>query len=464
MHSLQSAFGLLVFVAIAWAISENRRAASVRVAVAGIAAQLILAALLLKLPPLATALAALNGLVLTLQQATDAGTSFVFGYLGGGPLPFEEAQPGASFVLAFRALPLIIVVSALTALLTYWRILPWIVRGFALGLEKILGVGGAVGLGTAANVFVGMVEAPLFIRPYLAALSRSELFVIMVSGMATIAGTVLVLYATIIGPVIPNAVGHLLTASLISAPAAITVALLMVPHTVASTAGSIVPDRGAESTIDAITRGTRSGLELFLNVMAMLLVLVALVFLANAVLALLPELGGQPVSLERLLGYVMAPACWLMGVPWSEALAAGALMGVKTILNEFLAYLQLAALPAGALSERSELIMMCGFANRQPMRCAGSRISAASAFLSVACRPWSRSAATRCCSWACGRLSPAPSPPVAPAPSWVFCCREGSVPIEVFGRESSVGRSCVPWRCYLLSLRSAPITRVGRFG
>ena len=366
MQSLQSAFGLLVFVAMAWAMSEDRRAASVRVAVAGIAAQMVLAALLLKLPALETALATLNDLVLMLQDATVAGTSFVFGYLGGGPLPFEESQPGASFVLAFRALPLIIVISALTAVLTYWRILPWIVRGFAVALEKSLGVGGAVGLGTAANVFVGMVEAPLFIRPYLAALSRSELFVIMVTGMATIAGTVLVLYATIIEPVIPNAVGTLLTASLISAPAAITIALLMIPQTTASTAGELVPDRGATSTMDAITRGTRSGLELFLIVIAMLLVLVALVFLANAVLALLPDVGGQPVSLERLLGYLMAPVCWLMGVPWSEASTAGALMGIKTILNEFLAYLRLADLPEGALSDRSELIMtyaMCGFAN-----------------------------------------------------------------------------------------------------
>jgi len=366
MQSLQSAFGLLAFVGIAWALGENRRAASWRVAAAGIAAQLILAVLLLKLPPLEAALAALNDLVLVLQNATEAGASFVFGYLGGGPLPFEETQPGASFVLAFRALPLIIVVSALTAVLTYWRILPWIVRGFALVLERSLGVGGAVGLGTAANVFVGMVEAPLFIRPYLARLSRSELFVIMVSGMATIAGTVLVLYATIIEPVIPNAVGSLLTASLISAPAAITIALLMIPQSGATTAGKLVPERGASSTMDAITRGTRSGLELFLIVIAMLLVLVALVFLVNALLALLPDVGGESISLERLLGYVMAPVCWLMGVPWNEALTAGSLMGIKTVLNEFLAYLQLAALPAGSLSDRSELIMtyaMCGFAN-----------------------------------------------------------------------------------------------------
>jgi CNT family concentrative nucleoside transporter len=366
MQSLQSAFGLLVFLAVAWALSEDRRAASVRVAIAGVTAQLVLAALLLKVPFLEAALAALNDLVLILQSATDAGASFVFGYLGGGPLPFEETQPGASFVLAFRALPLIIVVSALTAVLTYWRILPWIVRGFALALEKTLGVGGAVGLGTAANVFVGMVEAPLFIRPYLARLSRSELFVIMVSGMATIAGTVLVLYATIIAPVVPNAVGNLLTASLISAPAAVTIALLMIPRTADPTAGALTPERGASSTMDAITRGTRSGLELFLMVIAMLLVLVALVFLVNAVLGLLPDVAGQPLSLERLLGYLMAPVCWLMGVPWSEALSAGALMGIKTVLNEFLAYLRLAALPPGTLSERSELIMtyaLCGFAN-----------------------------------------------------------------------------------------------------
>ena len=366
MQSLQSAFGLLVFVGIAWAVSENRRAASLRVAAAGIAAQLTVAALLLKVPPLEAALSGLNTLVLMLQTATEAGSSFVFGYLGGAPLPFEESQPGASFVLAFRALPLIIVISALTAVLTYWRVLPWIVRGVARALEKSLGVGGAVGLGTAANVFVGMVEAPLFIRPYLATLSRSELFVIMVSGMATIAGTVLVLYATIIAPVIPNAVGNLLTASLISAPAAITVALLMIPPTSPPTAGHLMPDRGANSTMDAITRGTRSGLELFLMVIAMLLVLVALVFLVNAALALLPDLGGRPISLQRLLGYLMAPVCWLMGVPWNEALTAGSLMGIKTVLNEFLAYLQLAALPEGALSDRSELIMtyaMCGFAN-----------------------------------------------------------------------------------------------------
>ena len=366
MSSLQSALGLAAFVALAWAMSENRRRASWRVAVAGVVAQLALGIVLLKVGPVQQAIAALNDLVVALQQATEAGASFVFGYLAGGPQPFEETRPGASFVLAFRALPLIIVVSALSALLTYWRILPWIVRGFAFVLRKGLGVGGAVGLGTAANIFVGMVEAPLFIRPYLRALSRSELFVIMTAGMATIAGTVLVLYAHVLTPVIPDAVGHLLTASVMSAPAAIMMALLMIPEAGETSGGELVVERGASGAMDAITRGTLSGLELFLNVIALLLVLVALVHLVDGILSLLPTVAGEPVTLARILGLVMAPICWLMGIPWSEATTAGALMGTKTVLNELLAYLELAALPDDALDARSRLILtyaLCGFAN-----------------------------------------------------------------------------------------------------
>lgn len=366
MESLQSAFGLVVLTGLAWVFGENRRLARVRVAVAGIALQLGIALVLLKIPAARGFFAVLNEGVLALQAATEAGAGFVFGYLGGGPLPFEETQPGASFILAFRALPLIIVVSALTALLTYWRVLPWVVHGFAVVLRKALGVGGAAGLAVAANIFVGMVEAPLFVRPYLERLTRSELFVLMCAGMSTIAGTVLVLYATILGDVMPDAVGHLLAASIISAPAAITIARLMVPETAAATSGDAGIERGATSAMDAVTRGTQSGLELFLNIVAMLLVLVALVHLVNAGLGLLPDWGGEPVTLERLLGYVMAPVVWLMGIPWAEATTAGALMGTKTVLNEFLAYLQLVSLPEGALGERSRLIMtyaLCGFAN-----------------------------------------------------------------------------------------------------
>jgi CNT family concentrative nucleoside transporter len=247
-------------------------------------------------------------------------------------------------------------------------VLPPVVRGFAWLLQRTLGVGGAVGLSTAANIFVGMVEAPLFIRPYLERLTRSELFIVMTGGMAGIAGTVFVLYATILGPVIPGVAGHIIVASVLGAPAAILVSLVMVPEAPGRRGADErwQPEAVASGTMDAITKGTVAGLELLLNIVAMLVVMVALVHLTNAVLGALPDLAGAPVTLQRLLGYVMAPVCWLLGLPWAEALTAGGLMGIKTILNEFLAYMQLAALPADALSPRSRVIMlyaMCGFAN-----------------------------------------------------------------------------------------------------
>jgi len=366
MERLHSAAGLVAILALAWALSEDRRRASLRGAAVGVAVQIALAALLLRLPPLKAAFAAFNDAVLALQRATEAGSSFVFGWLGGGPLPFEATRPGADFLLAFRALPLVIVVSALTALLSYWRILPAIVRGFSWALERTMGVGGAVGLSTAANVFVGMVEAPLFIRPYLHALTRSELFVVMVAGMAGIAGTVLAIYASFLAAIVPDAAGHLVVASLISAPAAIAIARLMVPETGSSTAGDLVPEPDAASAMDAVTKGTASGLQLYLNIVAMLLVLVALVALVNAGLGLLPDVAGAPLSLQRAFGWVMAPLAFAMGIPWAEAATAGGLLGVKTALNEFIAYLQLSQLPPEALSPRSRLIMtyaLCGFAN-----------------------------------------------------------------------------------------------------
>jgi concentrative nucleoside transporter, CNT family len=368
MLQLQSAFGCLALLAIAFALSERHRAVSWRQIGLGLALTLLTAIVLLKVPYAARVFAVINDAVGAIANATRAGTSFVFGYVGGGPLPYELKTPGTEFVLAFQALPLILVMSVLTTLLFYWGILPPIVRAFSWVLERTLKVGGAVGLSAAANIFLGMVEAPLFIKPYLKKLTRSELFLVMTGGMAGIAGTVLVLYAVMLAPHIPDASAHFVIASVLGAPAAIVIALLMVPETEAeSTAGDLVtPPPEASSTMDAIVLGTSSGLQLLLNIVAMLLVLVALVHLANAILGLLPDIGGAPISLQRLLGYVIAPVCWLMGIPWEKALTAGSLMGTKTILNELIAYLDLARLPADALDPRSRLIMlyaMCGFAN-----------------------------------------------------------------------------------------------------
>lgn len=362
-RALHAAFGLAALVALAWALSERRGEVRWRLVVSGLALQLVLAALMLLVPALREAVFSLNGALQAIERATQAGTAFVFGYVGGGPAPFTEANPAASYVLAFRALPLVLVVSALSALAFHWRVLPALVRGFGWLLEKSLGVGGAAGLSAAANVFVGMVEAPLVVRPYLASLSRGELFMVMVCGMATIAGTVMALYAAVLSPVVPDAIGHILIANIVATPAAITVAALMVPGAITGGGGVDIPRQDA-SAMEAVTRGTIEGVQLLLYITAMLVVLPALVYLANALLGLLPF--GEPLTLQRIFGWLFAPLAWAVGVPWAESHAAGALLGTKTVLNEFVAYLDMAKLPAGSLSPRSKLLMtyaLCGFAN-----------------------------------------------------------------------------------------------------
>ena len=363
---LQSVAGIVIFALIALALSENRRRIGLKTAFIGIGLQFVVGFLLLKLSLFRAFFLLLNRLVLSLEESTAAGSAFVFGYLGGGPLPFDEKFAGAGFILAFRALPLVLVISALSALLFYWKVLPLVVRAFSWALRKTMGIGGAEGLGVSANVFVGMVEAPLFIRPYLNQMTRSELFSVMTCGMATIAGTVMVLYASLLSRTIPDVMGHILTASIISVPAAISVSKIMVPETGELTSGIMVAPEKASGAIDAITRGTLQGVTLVINIVAMLVVLVALVHLLNLMLGWVPYWRGQAVTLQRIFGLVMAPVTWLMGIPWDETATAGALMGTKTVLNEFIAYLDLSRLPEGSLAPRSKLILtyaMCGFAN-----------------------------------------------------------------------------------------------------
>jgi CNT family concentrative nucleoside transporter len=353
LHALAGIAGLL---AIAWLASERRSAVPWRAVAAGLVLQLALALLLLKLPYAKDAFLALNNVLGAVEKSTQAGTALVFGYLGGGPAPFAVSQESANFILAFRALPIVLVMSALSALLFHWGVLQWVVRGISWLLERTMRVGGVVGLSTAANVFVGMVEAPLFVRPWLGRVSRGELFAIMACGMASIAGTVLFLYASILGKVIPDAVAHLLIASIVSAPAALVVSFMMVPPAGEATGGNLDMKSEASSTMDALTQGTLNGAQLLVNIIAMLVVFVALVTLVNLAIA--------PYSLQGILGWALAPLAWLAGIPWSEAKIAGGLLGTKTVLNELVAYLDLASL--STLSERSRLLMtyaLCGFAN-----------------------------------------------------------------------------------------------------
>jgi concentrative nucleoside transporter, CNT family len=362
----QSAIGLIVLRLFAWLLSERRSEASWRPLLYGTLAQIALAALFLKLPLLTQVFAKLNAAVLGIERASEAGSTFVFGFLGGGPLPYTETLAGGSIVFAFRFLPLIIVVSALASLLTWWRVLPAIIRMFAWIFQRTLGIGGAVAVSSAANVFLGMIESPILIRPYIERLTRSELFTVMCVGLGGVAGTVLVLYATMLAHTIPNAAGHLLVASVITVPASIVIARTMIPETAEPTPGQIELRDDVHGSIDAITHGTRQGLELFLNIVATLLVFVALVALLNSVLGLLPEVGGSPLTLERTVGWLFAPVAWLIGVPWGEAQTVGSLLGTKTALNELVAFRQMSGFPPGTLSDRSRLLAtyaLCGFAN-----------------------------------------------------------------------------------------------------
>ncbi len=363
---LQPVMGILVLLGLALLFSENRRGVAWKPILLGLGLQLALAFLLLRVPASQEIFLALNRMVLALQEATQEGTSFVFGYLGGGELPYEEKPGASSYILAFQGLPLVLVASALSSLLFYWRVLPLLVRGFAYVLQKTLGVGGAEGVAAAANIFLGMVEAPLFVKQYLQKLQRGELFLLMATGMATIAGTVLVLYSSILQPVLPQAMGHLLVASILSAPAAVILARIMVPvQREALSSAELQQDSQAGSSMEAVTQGTLQGAQLLINILAMLIVLVALVSLVNQVLGFLPAWQDSPLTLQRILGWVLAPLVWLLGVPWQESAAAGGLLGTKTVLNELLAYSELSQM-GQELSPRTRLIMsyaLCGFAN-----------------------------------------------------------------------------------------------------
>ncbi len=362
---MQAILGIAVLIGAAWLLSEARSEVRWRVTFIGLVMQLVLAFLLLKVPLLSEGLLYINVLVTAVENATRAGTTFVFGYLGGGEVPFGVDAEGALYIFAFRVLPQILVFSVLVALLWYWRILPVVVRGFGWVLRRSLGVGGAVGTAGAASVFLGMVEAPLVVRAYLGSMSRSEMFTLMTCGMATVAGSIMVLYASVLRDVIDGALGHVLVASVINVIGAVFISRIMIPVGEETESLDTADTLSYSSTMDAITRGTFDGLRLVANVGAMLIVLVSLVALANHALTAV-EIAGAPLTLERMMGWVFSPVAWLIGVPWAEAQLAGGLLGTKLVLNELVAYLQLAALDPSQLSDSTRLILtyaLCGFAN-----------------------------------------------------------------------------------------------------
>ena len=360
---MRPVLGYAVLLALAWALSEDRRRIKWRTVAGGLALQLALAVLLIRVGPARQAVLLLNGASNALQQAADAGTSFLFGYLDGTGLPFAEIRPGAAVILAFKILPLVLLISALSALLFRWGILQRVTAAFAWLLRRSLGIDGPLALAAAVHIFVGMIEAPLLVRPYLASLQRGEMFAMMTCGMAGVAGTVMVIYATVLAPVVPNALGTIIVASVISTPAALALSALMVPFGAGERrAATLVREDAPVSTLEAIVRGTADGVPVMVGITTILLVTVALVALANGILTVLP--GGW--TLQSLLAVPFRPVMWLIGIPWEQSAAAGLLMGTKTILNEFVAYLNLAGPGGEALDPHARLIMtyaLCGFAN-----------------------------------------------------------------------------------------------------
>jgi concentrative nucleoside transporter, CNT family len=370
LDNARAIFGALAIILLCWGLSENRKVFPWRLALGAMAVQAFLLVLLFGVPASQGFLNGVNAAVDGLARATAEGTKFVFGYLGGGDAPFlpVDAKAPPPFVFAFQVLPLILVISALSALLWHWRILQWITRGFGFLFEKSMGLGGASALATAANIFMGMVESPIVIKGYLDKLSRSELFMMMVVGLATVAGSTMVAYATILSATLPNAAGHVLVASIITAPAGILLARIMIPHeTNASGEGlDYTSALKYESSMDAITKGVQDGMMVVVNVGAFLLVFVSFVYLANGVLNVFGEVGGAPLTLQRIFGFLFAPLAWVIGVPANEMQAAGGLLGSKLFLTEFVAFIQLGAIPTEDMSERTRMIMtyaLCGFAN-----------------------------------------------------------------------------------------------------
>lgn len=366
LENAQSLTGVAFVIGACWLLSEDRKRFPWRLVIGALAVQAGLVLLLFGFPASQAVLDGINSGVDGLSSATRKGAQFIFGYLAGGDQPYAMTAPTAPFIFAFEVLPLILVISALSALLWHWKILKWVTQGFGLLFQKTMGLGGASALSVAANIFLGMIESQIVIRAYLHKLSRSELFLMMTVGLATVAGSTMVAYALILKDSLSNAAGHVLVASIISAPAGVMLARIIVPEKPGQ--GGAYTDAEAdlryESTIDALVKGTTDGLQVVLSISAILIVFVALVALVNVMLSGFWWEGA--ITVERILGYLFAPLAWMIGVPWDEALKGGWLLGVKLALTEFVAYIELGNVPQGELSERSRMLMtyaLCGFAN-----------------------------------------------------------------------------------------------------
>ena len=363
---IQSLIGIVVLILIALPFSESIQEVKVKFIIYALLIQTSLAFILIEIPFISSFFDVMSIAVESLRLSAIEGSSFVFGYLGGGEAPFEVSNNQNLPIFAFTFLPMLIFLSALSALLWHWKILPFLIKLLAKLFEKPLDAKGPIGLAATANIFLGQLEAPLLIKPYLNKMNQRDLLIIMTVGMSTIAGSVMVLYITWLDDKFSGVIGHFLTASILSVPAAIMFSNILIPSAQTELKTAKEDLKMYESSMDAISVGTKDGLNMFLSVIASLIVFLSLVALADFMLGIIPNVYGEPLSLQRIAAFIFAPIAWLMGIPFSEIIPAGNLLGTKTIFNELIAFNDLRDLDTNILSERSQLIMLygiCGFAN-----------------------------------------------------------------------------------------------------
>ena len=363
---IQSLIGIVALILIALPFSESIQEIKVKFIIYALLIQTSLAFILLEIPFISSFFDVMSMAVESLRLSAIEGSSFVFGYLGGGDAPFEVSNNQNLPIFAFTFLPMLIFLSALSALLWHWKILPFLIKLLAKLFEKPLDAKGPIGLAATANIFLGQLEAPLLIKPYLNKMNQRDLLIIMTVGMSTIAGSVMVLYITWLDDKFSGVIGHFLTASILSVPAAIMFSNILIPSAQTELKTAKEDLKMYESSMDAISVGTKDGLNMFLSVIASLIVFLSLVALADFILGIIPNVYGEPISLQRIAAFIFAPIAWLMGIPFSEIIPAGNLLGTKTIFNELIAFNDLRDLDTNILSERSQLIMLygiCGFAN-----------------------------------------------------------------------------------------------------
>ena len=359
MQYLHCVLTILLVLLASFLLSNDKKNINIRTIFLGILLQFIFAVILLKIPAITTLFVGFNHVLDAIAKSTTHAANFVFGGLANPP-----EKSGLGYILAFQGFPVLITISALSAVLTYWKVLPFIINGFSIVFKRILSIGGTLGFAVSANMFSGMSETPLVINAYLKRLTRSEIFSLMVCGTSAVASSVMILYSMILKPIVENPLGHIITSVLISIPASLTISRIIVPEVAKVSEGKDANYSQAKNTLDALYTGIIDGGKVIITIIAMLIGFVALVDVANQTISALNPTEYN-ITVQKLLGWIMYPIAWIIGIPSNEAQIAGSLLGTKLVLNEIIAFQELVRIGA-ELTYKTKVMMLyalCSFAN-----------------------------------------------------------------------------------------------------